>query len=58
MKRRKLNYRFHNPNPVAVTANHILKIMLEANMGKVQEALQRAADIPPDNKEKLEEYSA
>ena len=30
MAKRKLNYRFHNPNPVEVTADYILKVMIEA----------------------------
>ena len=46
MKRRKLNYRFHNPNPVAVTADYILKIFIEANTGKVEAAIQNAAGPP------------
>ena len=33
---RKLNYRFHNPNPVEVTAEYILKVMIEANAEKVE----------------------
>ena len=45
MKKRKLNYRFHDPNPAAVTADYILKIFIEANAGKVEAAIQRAA--PP-----------
>lgn len=44
MEKRKLNYRFHNPNPAAATADYILKIMLEANTDKVQAAIQNAAN--------------
>ena len=44
MKKRKLNYRFHDPNPAAVTADYILKIFIEANARKVEEAIQQAAD--------------
>lgn len=44
MEKRKLNYRFHNPNPAAATADYILKIMLEANTNKVQAAIQNAAN--------------
>ena len=44
MKQRKLNYRFHDPNPAAVTADYILKILIEANAGKVEAAMQNAAD--------------
>ena len=40
MAKRKLNYRFHNPNPVEVTADYILKILIEANRGKVEEILR------------------
>ena len=31
MKERKLNYRFHNPNTAAVTADYLLKILIECN---------------------------
>lgn len=44
MKERKLKYRFHDPNPEAVTADYILKIFIEANAGKVEAAIQKAAD--------------
>lgn len=44
MKKRKLNYRFHNPNTAAKTADYILKVMLEANEKKVERAIQAAAD--------------
>lgn len=44
MKQRKLNYRFHNPNPEAATADYILKILIEANAGKVEQILQEAAN--------------
>ena len=37
---RKLNYRFHNPNPVEVSAEYILKVMIEANAEKVEKVLQ------------------
>ena len=43
MKERKLNYRIHDPNPAAVTADYILKILIEANAGKVEAAIQNAA---------------
>ncbi len=42
MKQRKLNYRFHNPNSVEDTANYLCKILIEANAGKVERALQEA----------------
>ena len=40
MAKRKLNYRFHNPNPVEVTADYILKVMIEANTEKVEKAIR------------------
>ena len=43
MKERKLNYRFHNPNPAVVTADYILKVLIEANTGKVDTAIRNAA---------------
>ena len=38
--KRKLNYRFHNPNPVEVTADYILKVMIEVNTEKVEKAIR------------------
>ncbi len=51
MKKRKLNYRFHDPNPAAVTADYILKILIEANAGKVEAAVREAADAVPASDE-------
>ena len=44
MQKRKLNYRFHNPNSMAATADYILKILIDANSEKVERAIQAAAD--------------
>ena len=44
MKKRKLNYRFYNPNTAEATADYILKILIEANKGKVDQAMQEAAE--------------
>lgn len=52
MKKRKLNYRFHDPNPAAVTADYILKLFIEVNAGKVEAAIQKAAETFPDADEK------
>lgn len=52
MKERKLNYRFHNPNPTAATADYLLKIFMEANQEKVQLAVQAAADTADSSCEK------
>ncbi len=43
MKQRKLNYRFHNPNSAEDTANYLFKILIEANAGKVECAIEEAA---------------
>lgn len=43
MKQRKLKYRFHNPNSVEDTANYLCKILIEANRGKVERAMEEAA---------------
>lgn len=55
MKERKLNYRFHNPNPTAATADYLLKIFMEANQKKVQLAVQVAADTADGSGEKDDE---
>lgn len=44
MKKRKLNYRFHNPNTVEVTAKYITKAFIEANTPKVEQAIQHYAN--------------
>ena len=43
MKQRKLNYRFHNPNSAEDTANFLCKLLIEANAGKVEHAIEEAA---------------
>lgn len=55
MKKRKLNYRFHNPNPAAETADYLLKILIEANTEKVQSAIREAAAASDDTEENLDE---
>ncbi len=44
MKQRKLNYRFHNPNSAEDTANFLCKLLIEANAGKVERAIEEAAE--------------
>lgn len=44
MKKRKLNYRFHNPNTVEATADYIAKLFIEVNSKKVEEAIKSAAN--------------
>ena len=43
MKKQKLNYRFHNPNPADVTADYILKVFIEINEKKVEQAIRASA---------------
>ena len=42
MKHKKLNYRFHNPNSAEDTANFLCKLLIEANAGKVERAIEEA----------------
>jgi hypothetical protein len=39
-KKKKLNYRFHNPNTPEVTADYIIKVLMEANKKKLEQALK------------------
>ena len=64
MKQRKLNYRFHNPNSAEDTANFLCKLLIEANAGKVERAIEKAAArcaeeseyiTVPEDKEVVEE---
>ena len=43
MKQRKLNYRFHNPNSAEDTADFLCELLIEANAGKVERALEEVA---------------
>ena len=54
MKERKLNYRIHDPNPAAVTADYLLKVLIEANMSKVEMALREAAERDADSVNKIQ----
>ena len=55
VKQRKLNYRIHDPNPAAVTADHLLKVLIEANMSKVELALREAARRNADSENEIQE---
>ena len=57
MKKRKLNYRFHNPNTAEVTADYLLKILIEANASKEQQAIQEAANELPEQMNGTEGHS-
>lgn len=43
MPQRKLNYRFHDPNPPAATATYVARLFVEVNTGKMESAIQEAA---------------
>ena len=43
MNKRKLNYRFHNPNSAEDTADFLCKLLIEANAGKVERAIEEVA---------------
>ena len=40
--KKKLNFRFHNPNPADVAAEYILKVFIQANIPKVEKAVRDA----------------
>ena len=43
MNKRKLNYRFRNPNSAEDTADFLCKLLIEANAGKVERTIEKAA---------------
>ena len=51
MKKRKLTYQFHDPNTAEATADMLLKVLIEANAGKVERAIREAAGIGADEAE-------
>lgn len=50
MKKQKLNFRFHDPNPPGVAADAILHLLVEANMGKLEKAIREAAEAAEQEK--------
>lgn len=58
MKKRKLNYRFHNPNTAEVTADYLVKILIEANSEKVEKAVAKAMTQPLMEQKSHEEHPA
>ena len=55
MKHKKLNYRFHNPNSAEDTANFLCKLLIEANAGKVERAIEEAASSCAEGNEYIAE---
>ncbi len=58
MKKRKLNYRFHNPNTTEAAADYILKILIEANTEKVERAIREEASTASEGQRGKEGYPA
>ena len=56
MKNQKLIYRFHDPNPPGVAAEQILKVLLEVNAPKVEQAIREAMSAG-EAEEKIEQES-
>ena len=55
MKQRKLNYRFHNPNSAEDTADFLCKLLIEANAGKVERAIEEATSRCAEESEYIAE---
>lgn len=55
MKQRKLNYRFHNPNSAEDTADFLCMLLIEANEGKVERAIEEAASNCVEEREYIAE---
>ena len=55
MKQRKLNYRFHNPNSAKDTADFLCELLMEANAGKVERAIEEAASKCAEESEYIAE---
>ena len=55
LKQRKLNYRFHNPNSAEDTADFLCKLLIEANAGKVERAIEEAASRCAEESEYIAE---
>ena len=53
MLTRKLNYRFHNPNPPSQTVSHVLSVLIEANRIKVETAIR---DFPKSDRNSCENH--
>lgn len=57
MKKTKLNYRFHNPNSAEDTADFLCKLLIEANRGKVERAIEEDASKREEDSEYIERES-
>ena len=57
-KRRKLNFRFHDPNPPEVAAQYILGLLIEANAAKVENEIRKAGETGTIAQTVLEDHPA
>ena len=48
MKETKLHYGFDNPNPLELTADYLIKLFVEVNREKVDEAIRQATQSQPE----------
>ena len=55
MKDRKLNDCFHNPNSAEDTADFLCKLLIEANAGKVERAIEEATSKYAEESEYIAE---
>lgn len=55
MKKRKLNYRIHNPNSLEDTAEFLCKLFIEVNADKVERAIRKVALVNEKNGEYIKE---
>ena len=56
MKNQKLTYRFHDPNPPEVAVAYLLKVLMEVNAPKVEQAIREAMSAG-EAEEKIEQES-
>ena len=49
MKHQSLNYRIHDPNPAHVTAEYVLKVLIDVNAEKARAAIEAACLQQHDN---------
>ena len=48
MKETRLRYCFDNPNPLELTADYLIKLFVEVNREKVDEAIRQATKSQPE----------
>ena len=54
MKKQKLTYRFHNPNPSDAMIDYLIKFFVEVNMEKADQAIQAASQTSLDTSSQIE----